>query len=550
MNKFISFFVSVIMLFSSFFSVLGGTSIAKFYIDTSDIGYSIPNIVGVNNVWDMGTTFYNISKNEKYDVFKFVEYIQLMQCTGGTKDRDLFIDPLDTSTMTDYDFTRLIKNCRGIVNIGAKPWLKLGNVPLKFTQKTAFGGMGMNLYPPDDYNVYYDYIKAIAQALVEEFGLDEVKTWRFGCMTEFENDDWFMAESGDPSESAIAYCKLYDYTTQALIDVIGDDVFVGAHGMVVTEGLWDEELFIKHVAQGTNYANGKTGSHIDYLSVSFYDTGPGKFTDGYTLPETIDSVRSSAEKYGLTNLIYGVDEGRLLVGNTSGATDNQLLSRTVGFTWQAAYDARLFKQAIDSGMNYFSSWQYLSGGLTEGYPTVSYHVLNNLSKFANSKRINVSSSKVNARVGVETDCLASWNEYTQTLHIMAYNFKNKTDYSNPAEMSFEINASGFNGKTVTVTKHVINDDCNYFDEWQEDRVKYGITDNCFSWSPDDPIIENNTTLSDEAARKIYFDTLRDKYEEYSQLIPITETYTVKDGKIELTETLGGSNVVFYEIKEF
>ncbi len=549
MNRIAAFFTSLILFFTSFFSILGGTSEAKFYIDTSKTGDIIPNIASVNNVWDMGTMFYYISKNEKYDVFEFVEYIQLMQCTGGTKERDLFKDPLDTSTMTDYDFTRLINNCRGIVNIGAKPWLKLGSVPLKFTTNPDFAGMGMNLYPPDDFNVYYDYIKAIAQALVDEFGLEEVKTWRFGCMTEYENNDWFMAKGGDPVESAVAYCKLYDYTTQALIDVIGDDVFMGAHGMVVTEGLWDEEIFIKHVAQGTNYANGKKGSHIDYLAVSFYDKKPGEYTKGYTLPETVDSVRKSAEKYGLTDLIYGVDEGRLLVGNSAGKTDNQLLARIVGFTWQAAYDARLFKQAIDSGMDYFSSWHYLSGGITEGYPTVSYHVLKNLSGFANSKKINVDSARVNARLRVETDCLAGWNEGTRTLRIMAYNFKNEPDYSNSANMSFEINAPQFDGKTVTITKYVINDDCNYFDEWQQDRIKYNITDDCFSWSPDDPIIESSGTLSDEAARKIYFDELRDKYEQCSQLTPETETVTVENGKIELSQTLGGSNVVFYVIEE-
>ena len=44
-----------------------------------------------------------------------------MQCTGGTADRDLFVDPYDTSTMTDYKFDKLIENCRGILSLGAKP---------------------------------------------------------------------------------------------------------------------------------------------------------------------------------------------------------------------------------------------------------------------------------------------------------------------------------------------------------------------------------------------------------------------------------------------
>jgi hypothetical protein len=79
-----------------------------------------------------------------------------MQCTGGTADRDLFVDPYDTTTMTDYKFDKLIDNCRGIIEIGAKPHLKLGGVPIKFTSGYEMGGFDMNVYPPDDYNVYYD----------------------------------------------------------------------------------------------------------------------------------------------------------------------------------------------------------------------------------------------------------------------------------------------------------------------------------------------------------------------------------------------------------
>lgn len=87
---------------------------------------------------------------------------------------------VDASVLDDYDFTRLIENCRGILALGAKPHLKLGGVPVKFTSDYEYGGFGMNVYPPDNYNVYYNYIKATASALVDEFGRDEVLSWRFG----------------------------------------------------------------------------------------------------------------------------------------------------------------------------------------------------------------------------------------------------------------------------------------------------------------------------------------------------------------------------------
>lgn len=547
--KITAFLMSIVMMFSFFIDNFGalfrGISTAEITVDTSDTGDVIPDIVDNINLWDMGNTFIGAERNEEYDVFEFVKYVQLMQCTGGTADRDLFVDPYDTTTMTDYKFDRLIENCRGIIEIGAKPHLKLGGVPIKFTSGYEMGGFDMNVYPPDDYNVYYDYIKAIAQALCDEFGVDEVKTWRFGCMTEYENEAWFKAKSGDPDESAEAYCKLYDYTVQALIDVIGEDVFVGAHSMTVTEGLWDEEIFIRHVAEGTNYANGNKGTRICFLSASFYDSCPGEFTKGYTLPETIGYLKETAEKYGLTDLIYGIDEGRLLCGTTSGADSDELLNRTTGYTWQAAYDARLFTQAITSGADYFSTWNFLTNGIFDGYPIISYHIAQNMAKFEGCEILSADTMALKTGVKVEIGNLCAVDKETGTLRAMVYNFKNKLNYTGKADVTVKIPAE--DGMTYNVTTYLVNDDCNYFDEWQKDRKTYGIGDDCFSWSPDDPMLDNTVTLTDPDAREIYNTQLRDKYIECAKLTPVTTQVTAADGFITLDVMLDAGNVIFWEL---
>ena len=523
----------------------------SFTIDTAEKGNTLASPVSNVNIWSIeGDPFVNATASEENNIFEFVEYVQLMQCSGGTQTRDLFLDPADTSVLDDYDFTRLIENCRGVLNLGAKPMLKLGSVPLKYTADASTeSGFGMNPYPPDDYNVYYNYIAALAQALVDEFGKEEVLTWRFGVMTEYENTDWFKTQDEDPEKSAEAYCKLYDYTVQALIDVIGEDVFVGAHSMTVTEGLWDEAEFIKHCGEGTNYKTGEKGTRLCYLSASFYDSTPGKYTGGKTLPETIDYLRTAAESVGLNDLIYGIDEGRILCGNTSGANNDELLTRICGYTYQASYDARLYKQMFENDINYFSSWGYLSGGLLSGNPTVSYHVAVNAAKFQNAKLTSTEKTKSGLLAGAEVDAISAYNEETDTLHIMAYNFKNDVDYKNEAELNFKINAEEFNGKKVKITSFVIDDNCNYFDEWVEDRETYGIGDDCFNWSPDDPQIDNTTTLENAEAREIYFNELYAKYTECSKLTPETTEMTVTDGTVELNITLSPHAVVFYEISE-
>ncbi len=547
--KFFSFlFSAIIALPSIIFSGGGVVNDYAFEIDASAKGAALTNVVSNVNVWDMGTQFINPTANEKYDIFEFVEYIQLMQCTGGNASRDLFKDPYNRDVLDDYDFTKLIENCRGILELGAKPHLKLGSVPLKYSAQPSEGeDFGTNIYPPEDYDVYYDYIAAIAQALVDEFGKEEVLSWRFGVMTEYENAAWFQAVSGFPGDAAVAYCKLYDYTVAALQDVIGEDVFVGAHSMTVTEGLWDEKNFILHCASGINYKTGERGTRVCFLSASFYDSQPGEFTSGKTLPETINYLKDTAKEVGLENLIFGIDEGRLLEGSTNGKDDSQLLTRTVGYTYQAAYDARLFKQMFDCGGDYFSTWSFLSNGLSSGYPTVSYHVAKQISAFAGTNRVEVKKTTEGFIYDNEVDAVSAFDEETDTLRVMAYNFKNKIKYKKDVDLAFDINIPQFNGKEVKITKYVIDDSCNYFDEWVEDRKTYGIGDDCFSWSPDDPQIESPTTLSDPNAREIYFNNLRDKYEQCSTLTPVTEYATVENGKLNLSSNLDPNGVVFYEI---
>lgn len=548
---FFTYLLSLIIALPGIITSLGeSVNDYSFNIDSSVIGETVPNTLSNVNVWDMQGTnlFTQPHLNDKYNIFEFVEYVQLMQCTGGNAQRDLFVDPTNYDVLDDYDFSSLIENCRGILTLGAKPHLKLGSVPLKYSQNSAQGAdFGTNLYPPDDYDVYYNYMAAMARALVDEFGADEVLTWRFGVMTEYENAQWFMSPDEDPDNSAVAYCKLYDYTVDALQTEIGEEVFVGAHSMTVTEGLWDESIFIEHCGKGTNYKTGKKGTRICFLSASFYDYCPGEYTDGFTLPETIAELQKYAENAGLKDLIFGIDEGRLLTGINSGTDDNQLLSRTVGFTYQAAYDARLNKQLIDQGGDYFSAWGYLSGGLCDGYPTVSYHVAKNLSAFAGSKRIAVAPDKKGVIYGAEVDAFSAYDSENNTLRIMAYNFKNDVDYSKSVDLKLNVSVPQLNTDKVNVTVYTVDDNCNYFDEWQEDRVTYGIGDDCFGWSPDDPQIDSTVTLNNPQARELYYEKLYNKYEECSLLKPVTYTAEVIDGCIVIENELVANGVVFYEI---
>ncbi len=555
----ISIIERLMALFTALISLIGsfnfGSSFErpddeiKFTINANVSGRELQNVVNNVNVWSIeDNPFKDAEVNEENNIFEFVEYVQFMQCSGGTEARDLFINPLDKTVLDDYDFTVLIDNCRGVLNLGAKPMLKLGSVPLKYSEKaTTEHGFGINPYPPDDYNVYYNYIHALATALVNEFGKEEVLSWRFGVMTEFENGDWFIANDGKANSAFKEYCKLYDYTVEALIDAIGEDIYVGAHAMSVTEGQWDERDFIEHCAVGTNYKTGEKGTKICYLAGSFYDYAPGEYTSGYDLPGTINNLRDAAEEFGLTDLEYGIDEGRLLVGTVSGADNDELHTRMVGYTYQASYDARLIAQMFNNDIDYFSSWGYLSNGLLTGNPTVSYHVAKNAAKFEGAKLLATAKQQAGDIEGSDIGAVSAIHEDTNTIRVMAYNFKNDLNYKTTINAEFVINVPKFDGQTFNVKAYVIDDDCNYFDEWEQDRKTYNITNDCFSWSPQDPAIDNPTTLKDTQKREFYFNELYPKYTEASKLEPIYTTATVEAGKLILNTDLAPHAVVFYEI---
>lgn len=502
----------------------------------------LPNIASNINVWQMGNSFVNPTiEFTDYNEFRFVKWVQLMNCSGGSETRDLFKRPNDRTTFTDYNFELLIRNCEGILKLGAKPYLKLGAVPLKLTTEPKLNSSGFNIYPPDSYDQYYLYIKSLVEALVNTFGKDEVRSWRFGCLVEYENGSHFKARSEKPEDSFVEYCKLYDYTVQALTDVLGNQFCVGAHSMSVLDGLWDERDFIEHAAKGRNYVNGKIGAKLDFLTVSFYDNAPGSLSFR-SLANTIKPLQDKAKECGLNNLFYGVDEGRVLSG-AKGTQSSNLNSRATGYTWQAAEDARLFSQAINLGMDYFSAWSYLTGGNTIGYPTVSYHVASNLAKFAGYRRIDIDYPLIKDK-NKDIGCIAGIKK--DTLRVMIYNFS--TDiHSNEAQdivLNFQL---PYNSRKAKVVKWLVNDDCNFFDEWIEDREKYQITNDAFQWSPDDGQVEVSIILKEPRAKKIYNEQLREKYIACSKLIPDTTTVRVKGKRYCEIVSIAANTVLFMQI---
>lgn len=521
----------------------------------------ITNKLSNMNMWNY-TAFWSSGYSAKYfeNVYPFVEEMQFMTATGGEAARDLFKDPADRSVLDDYDFSPLVNACRNVVEQGLTPVVKTGNIPQKYSTVSTIGTFGVNLYPPDDYNVYFNYIQAMAQTMVDTFGLEEVRTWRWGCFTEYENGDWFQGTCED-------YCKIYDYTVAALQSVLGFDIRIGAHSMTCSEGLWDERDFIKHCITGTNYYTGEQGTRLTYLAASYYDNNmEGLSSRTPRLTKTInvlrDQVNQSVEEalasgitearldeLGITSIYYGIDEGRILSG-TRGASAADLTERIVGQTKQAAYDAMILDQMVDNDIDYFSSWAFHAGQFS-GLPTVSYHTASQFYKMVGTTQVETTVERYveNSLFPRTQDALASVDE-NGIVYAMVYDFGddlNVRDKDKNVGNSIHL-LMDMDCEKAKITFAWINDDSNFFDEWERDYRAAGVQNEDFNWSPDSTQLPGNLITS--KAQQVFNSNLStgSDYNTCSTLKMDYEEVAVTGGELYYHLPLEPNSVVFLKIE--
>lgn len=518
-------------------------------VNATQKGLPVTNVADNINVWDYHR-YWSGAKDKEYPAYfkkylPFIKYVQLMMAAGGNPDRDHFNDPLNNDSLTDYNFSRLIEACRNITKQGLIPHLKIGNVPLKYTTKPQISkAFGVNLLPPDSYETWHAYVTALGETLVKEFGRRNVKTWRFGVLTEYENKDWFSVED-NPEKTKTAYFKLYDYAVDALQNSIDKEVFVGGHSMTVSEGLWDEREFISHCATGKNFCTGKKGTRLCFLSSSYYDFMPGKPAEK-SLAECISILREHAEKEGFKDLIYGIDEGRIL----QGTDQKDLEPRAIGNTWQAAYDAKMFKTLLDNNIDYFSQWEFTSRGLWGGVPSVSMQTANLFYMLAGNARI-VTENTISEKSPIpddikNTDCIAAIDERKGKLYLLFYAYSDSVFEKGKRTITCNIEGLNKNIRHAIITRTLVSDDTNFFDEWEQDQKKQGITDADFGWSKSSFVVGIPTLKKRHHID--YFRSREPFYTRCAELKPQTSSIPIETGYATLSFEIPIHGVVLYEIE--
>ncbi|MDO7882713.1 GH39 family glycosyl hydrolase [Salinibacterium soli] len=432
--------------------------------------------------WSTGAS--SISSSYYSTYYPELEEVQLLFITGGCYTgytnpitcgpaRDPFVDPTDTSTMTDYDFDSIMTGLDNIVRSGLTPYLKIGSQPIKYSSSPKIGVFGTNTAPPANYTTYYNYLRALVSRAVTEFGATEVRSWRWGVLTEYDNRDQFEHPDGTAASTKVAYFKLYDWSAKALEDELGaGNVKIGAHAQGNIGGFWDYRELLDHVTTGTNYATGGTGSPMDYMSISFYDNSPTSLTN---FANTLATLRAKIDAVGLNGLEIGIDEGSMFAPDGDPNGD-------LSTSFQSALHAWRYQLATDYDLSWWGRWGLSTDGVySYSEPVIVNPTVTNLGKLV--KRMSGSQQLAVSYAGTPSDNtnqVGSYSGYdasTDTLYVMVFN-RNNSPTSTSSE-TVEVNLTNIANSSPVATKFLIDDThSNFFPTWAANRAAqgYGASD--------------------------------------------------------------------------
>ena len=128
-------------------------------------------------------------------------------------------------------------------------------------------------YPPKDYQKWSELVFQFVHHLRERYGDAETKTWLW--------EVWNEPDIGYWKGTAEEYFKLYDFTIEAVLRALPAARIGGpdSTGPGNERALNFLRAFLQHCAHERNYANGRVGSRLDFIS--FHPKGSPKWQNDH-----------------------------------------------------------------------------------------------------------------------------------------------------------------------------------------------------------------------------------------------------------------------------
>lgn len=213
----------------------------------------------------------------------------------GAYSEDANGNPIYNWTILDRIFDTYLQN-------GVKPYVEIGFMPKDLSVKpepyqhhwtpTAryseiYTGWA---HPPKDYAKWEELVYQWTKHCVEKYGKEEVNSWYWETWNEANIGYW----QGTPEE----FRKLHDYAIAGVRRAL-PTARVGGPDSAGSGGKFTRD-FIEHCLHGTNYATGKIGTPLDF--VSFHAKGSPVFTNNHV-------------RMGIANQLRTIDQGFRMVAS-------------------------------------------------------------------------------------------------------------------------------------------------------------------------------------------------------------------------------------------
>jgi xylan 1,4-beta-xylosidase len=201
-----------------------------------------------------------------------------------------------------YDWTIVDRIFDTYLERGVKPYVQIGFMPKAMSIKpepyqhvwtpTAkydeiYTGWS---YPPKDYAKWGELAYQWTKHCVEKYGRAEVEQWYFETWNEANIGYW----RGTPEE----FRKLHDYAIDGVRRAL-PTARVGGPDTAGSGGQWMRD-FLQHQLRGTNFATGKTGTPVDF--VSFHAKGRPVYVEGHV-------------RMGISNQLATIDDGFRIIAS-------------------------------------------------------------------------------------------------------------------------------------------------------------------------------------------------------------------------------------------
>jgi len=371
--------------------------------------------------------------------YPYAKYINCVRFLGGKKlEKDDYFRGVDENGETVCDFTEGIALLAGIIKCGYTPWIVLDNVPAGMCSEPAQNRYG-NTEPPDDFAVWSSYVRQLVQALIDEFGREQVRRWRFRVGTEPD------LRPGHWSGTKEEYLQHYDHTVAAVLGVLGE-AEIGPGNIVdpAKKRKWESwgRDIIDHCGAGTNYATGRTGTSMKFFASSYY-TDVGSSDERFD--ETIGLMRERLAQHPQFSDVpvevheFGVlsEGGKWIVGDHS----------EWGGSWMAHMAGKIYSLGVPRVYQW--TWNTTQGGIR----TPVTHVMGMLEEMGGGKRLSTRASRRSELDDI--GCIASRDD--ARINLLIYRHLYTRDGGEPVTVGVVLEGESLAGRKWRVTRgHIID----------------------------------------------------------------------------------------------